>query len=697
MEPHDESPAEEVSGDGEDGWNRQDSKRIGDRMKESKRQLSESEMIELVQRQDGMCHDCRCEIATFSGKRFEAHHVVEHSVGGQTDLTNEVAVCVDCHAVRHDKLLWPQIREFRDRCDPRYQWQVRALFIVARKIRDGAKVVFAEVVMAAGKTLFSIVSASLCQRKCGVDTTIIVVPKNAIGDGYADEIRAFDPGASISRQLLPKANGIYDPPTDRWIIVTYAALTGKNSRNIVRAIQEWKKQRWSCSFIFDEIHHTSVMQSWGAVACLEKEAELSIVLSGTPFREDDQKIAIVPYGIMGMPVADVSYTMREGIRDRICRPVSFQFVDALPGNPIRYYERKDGKVEERFADSLCDVPRDLQSSVARHLLMPDKELWAQIYQHGINHLRSIRENAQTGMAKGLIVCEAGRDKDFTHVQLVERTANAWARNGGASQKPIVVTCDKPDAGDLIRHFRVDPMSQWIAAINMIAEGVNIPWLMVLCLFRCIGSEFLFRQIAGRIMRTTIGGSDDEWGRIVLPRTLAHVEYAQALEDAVRRGVIDRPASEKESQADQQNDPAPRVVAAFVDEAGLLGGVSEGCEVPQKWIEWALLVLKQRRRPADEVRLALYLGTAQEMNVFGSSEGLRTTASREQMVLNLDSEVRTFAKHMRLPVEDAELIVRQKLGISRMSEMDGFTSEDLVKARSAVREMTIEAIRKSVAV
>ena len=666
-------------------------------MKESKRQLSESEMIELVQRQDGLCHDCGCEIGSSRGQKFAAHHVIEHSTGGQTDLTNEVAVCVDCHSIRHDKQLWPQIREFRDRCDPRYQWQVRGLFTVARKIRDGAKVVFAEVIMAAGKTLFSIVIASLCQRKRDTDTTIIVVPKNAIGDGYADEIRAFDPGASISRQLLPRAGKIYDPPTDRWVIVTYAALTGKNASNIVRAIQEWKKQGWSCAFVFDEIHHTSVMQTWGDVAALETEADLAVVLSGTPFREDDHKIAIVPYGIMGMPVADVSYTMREGIRDRICRPVSFQFVDALPGNPIRYYERRDGKVEERFADSLERVPRDLQSSVARHLLMPDKELWSQIYLHGVEHLKSIRENPRTGMAKGLIVCEAGKDKDCNHVQLVERTASAWMRNGGASQKPIVVTCDKPDAGERIRHFRVDPMSQWIAAINMIAEGVNIPWLMVLCLFRCIQSESLMRQIAGRVMRTTVGGSDDEWGRIVLPRTSAHIEYAESLEEAVRRGVIERPVSSKEQHEMQQQDSSPRVVAAFVDDAGLLGGASEGCQVPQQWIEWGRKVLQQRRRPGDEVRLGLYLGTAKEMNVYGDSDVLRRNASREQMVLNFESEVRSFAKHMRLPVEDAEAIVRQKLGISRMSELEGFTSDDLIKARSSIREMTIDAIRKSVAV
>jgi superfamily II DNA or RNA helicase len=667
-------------------------------MKESKRQLSESELLELVYRQGGQCHDCGCEIGTEKGPAFNAHHVIDHASGGQTDLTNEVAVCVACHGVRHDRELWPQIREFRDRCDPRYKWQTRGLFDVARKIRDGAKIVFAEVVMAAGKTLFSIVIASLVRRKLNTDTTIIVVPKNAIGDGYADEIRAFDPGASISRQLLPSASRVLDPPTDDYIIVTYAALTGKNAKNVLRAIQHWRKKNWSCCFVFDEIHHTSVVATWGTVADLEREAELSIVLSGTPFREDDQKIAIVQYGNMGLPIADVRYTMREGVRDRICRPVSFRFVDAQPGSPILWYERKDGKTVERFADSLEKVPRDIQHSVARKLLMPDRELWAPIYHHGLEHLRAIRENARTAMGKGLIVCEAGRDKDCNEVQLVERTANAWMRTGGASQKPIVVTCDKPDAGDLIRHFRGDALAQWIAAINMIAEGVNIPWLMVLCLFRCITSETLFKQLAGRVMRTTTGGSDDEWGRIILPRTSFHVEYAEKIEDEVRRGTVDRPPAEE-----RPNEPtstalgSPRVVEAFIDDACLQGGITEGCQVPEQWIGWGKRVLEQRRRSGDEVRLGLYLGTAKEMNVYGNSDVLQRSASRSQMLLNLESEMRSFAKHINMASEDSDRLVFEKLGIGRLSDFDTFNAEDLTRARSVVRQMTIDVIRKAVSV
>jgi superfamily II DNA or RNA helicase len=666
-------------------------------MKESKRQLSQSELIEIVQRQDGLCHDCGCEIGTAVNQAF-GHHVIEHAGGGQTDKTNEVAVCGDCHSVRHDQQLWPQIKEFRGRCDPRYKWQIRGLFTVAKKIRDGSKVVFAEVVMAAGKTLFSIVIASLVRRKRNTDTTIIVVPKLNIGDGYADEIRAFDPGATISRQLLPNASRVLEPPSDDYIIVTYAALTGRNAKNVLRAIQHWRKKNWSCCFIFDEIHHTSVVASWGAVASLEEEAELSVVLSGTPFREDEQKIAIVPYGTLGIPIADVSHTMREGIRDRICRPVSFRFVDAQPGSPIIWFERRDGKTIERVADSLEKVPRDLQSSVARKLLMPDRELWSPIYQHGIEHLRSIRENARTAMGKGLIVCEAGRDKDCNEVQLVERTANAWMRAGGASQKPIVVTCDKPDAGDLIRHFRGDSMAQWIAAINMIAEGVNIPWLMVLCLFRCIQSESLFRQLVGRVMRTTTGGSDDEHGRIVLPRTSFHVEFAQAIEDAVRKGTIDRPAANLPPQdACQLQQGNPRVVEAFIDDACLQGGAAEGCQVPEQWIGWGKRVLEQRRRSGDEVRLGLYLATAKEMNVYGNSEVLQRAASRSQMLLNLEAEMRSFAKHMNMPSEDSDRILLHKLGIARMADFEAFTTDDLSRARSVVRSMTVDAIRKEVAV
>jgi len=698
MESHDEGSKENVPRDGQGGWHRQDQERIGDGMKESKRQLSDSEMIELVHRQDGLCHDCGCEIATTRGRPFEAHHVEEHAKGGQTDLTNEVAVCVDCHDIRHDDQLWPQIREFRDRCDARYSWQVRGLFTVAKKIRDGAKVVFAEVVMAAGKTLFSIVIACLCRIKRKTDTTIIVVPKNAIGDGYADAIRAFDPSASISRQLLPPACRVFDPPTSEWVIVTYSALTGKNFNNVLRAIQQWKKHKWTCAFVFDEIHHASETQSWGAVESLEKEAELSVLLSGTPFREDDQKIALVRYGTLGIPVADVSYTMREGIRDRICRPVSFRWADALPGTPIIWYERQDGKAIERFADSLEKVPRNLQGSVAKKLLLPDRELWTQIYRHGVDHLKSIRENQRTSMGKGLIVCEPGRDKDFNESQLVERTVNAWMRSGGASQKPCVVTCDKPDAGDLIRHFRVDPMAQWIAAINMIAEGVNVPWLMVLCLFRCIQSETLFRQLVGRVMRTTVGGSDDEWGRIVLPRTSSHIEYTESLEDAVRRGIDVRLPPNGPGPVLPPPPPGqPRVIEAFVDDACLLGGATEGSQVPEHHIEYGRKVLAYTKRAGDEVRLGYHIGLAKELNVFGASDALQRCASREQLVLNLRAEMRSFAKHMRLASEDSDRLVYQKLGITRSSDFDLFTTDDLTKARSIVRSMTIDALRASVAV
>lgn len=664
-------------------------------MKESKRQLSEAEMVELVQRQDGLCHDCGCEIGTVRGRPFHAHHVIEHHRGGQTDLTNEVAVCVDCHGVRHDKLLYEQIREFKSRCDPRFSWQIRSLFKAATKIRDGASVLFAEVVMGAGKSLFSIIIAAMCRQKRGVDTTIIVVPKTSNADGFADEIRAFDPGASISRQLLPSANRVFDPPADDYIIVTYQALTGRNHQAILKAIQQWKKQGWSCCFVFDEIHHTSDVTTWGNVKNLEAEASMSLLLTATPFRQDEAKIAIVPYGLLGVPVPDVSYTMREAIRDRVCRTVSFRFVDVT--GPITWIEKQDGKLVERHADRLCDVPRDRQAGVARKLLMPDRALWTPIYEHGVETLKLFRSSGVTSMAKGLIVCEAGKDRDCNEVQWIERTANAWLRNGGCQQRPVVVTCEKQDSGERIRHFRGDQMSQWIAAINMISEGVNIPWLMVLCLFRCVSSEMLFNQLVGRVMRTTLKGSNEEWGRIVLPRTSCHLEFAESIEVAVRKGVLDRPQNASPPKTQNVEPASPRVIEAFADDAGLQGGATRGCQVPEHCIGWARAVLQATRTTDDEVRLGRYLQTAKEMNVYGVSDILRHEVSRSQLLIHLQTEMRSFAKHIHMASEDADVLVFQKLGISRWSDLETFTDDDIASSRSVVRKMTLEAIRKAVAV
>jgi len=665
-------------------------------VKESKRQLSESELIELVQRQGGVCHDCGCDIGTAKGVPFHAHHVIEHSKGGQTDLTNEVAVCVDCHGVRHDKQIYPQVAEFKSWCDPRFWWQVRGLFKAAQKLRDGQSLIFAEVVTGAGKTLFATTVASMCRQKRNTDSTIIVVPKNCNGDDFADEIRAFDPSASISRQFLPSAGRVFDPPAEDYIIITYQALTGRNHQAILKAVRQWKKQGWSCCCIFDEIHHTSDSTTWGNVKNLESEASLSLVLTATPFRQDEAKIAILPYGLMGVPIPDISYTMREAIRDRSCRTVSFRFVDVT--TPIMWLEKQDGKLVERHADRLCDVPKDRQASVARRLLMPDRALWTPIYQHGVETLKDFRAAEVTSMAKGLIVCEAGKDKDCNEVQWIERTSNAWMRPGGSQQRPVVVTYDKPDSRDRIRHFKKDPMSQWIAAINMISEGVNIPWLMVLCLFRCVSSEMLFHQLVGRVMRTTLRGSDDEWGRIVLPRTSLHLEYAESLEDAVRRGISERPVQGASQVTTQHADAAgPRVIEAFADEAGLQGGATEGCQVPEQWVHWGRAVLRQRRRTGDEVRLGLYLGTAKEMNVYGGSADSRHSASRTQLMIHLQTEMRAFAKHINMAKEDSDVLVFQKLGMNRWSDIETFTDDDLCSARSVVRQMTVDAIRKAVAV
>lgn len=664
-------------------------------MKESKRQLSESEMVELVQRQDGLCHDCKCEIGSARGKQFNGHHVIEYAIGGQTDLTNEVAVCVDCHNVRHDNRLYDQIKEFKSRCDPRFAWQIKGLFIAAKRIRDGANVLFAEVVMGAGKSLFSIIIAAMCRQKRGVDTTIIIVPKNANADGFADEIRAFDPGASISRQLLPSANRVLDPPSEDYIIVTYQAVTGRNHQAILKAIRQWKKQGWSCCFVFDEIHHTSDVTTWGNVKNLEAEASMSLLLTATPFRQDEAKIAIIPYGLLGVPVPDISYTMREAIRDRVCREVSFRFVDVT--SPITWIEKQEGKLVERHADRLCDVPKDLQASVARKLLMPDRALWTPIYQHGVERLKAFRSTHSTALAKGLIVCEAGKDRECNEAQWIERTANAWVRDGGCQQKPVVVTYEKQDSSDRIRHFRNDPMSQWIAAINMISEGVNIPWLMVLCLFRCISSEMLFNQLVGRVMRTTLKGSNEEWGRIVLPRTSHHLEFAESIQDAVRKGIQERVPGTAPPPRQETERPTARVVEAFADDAGLQGGATRGCQVPEHCIDWARAVLKATRSVDDEVRLGRHLQVAKEMNVYGASHVIRHEVSRSQLLIHLQTEMRSFARHMHLPSEDSDVLVFQKLGISRWSDLDTFTDDDISSARAVVRKMTVDAIRKTVAV
>ena len=683
-------------------------------MKDTKRLFSEADKREIMSRQNGHCHDCD-EMLT--GDNAAAHHVVRHADGGPTEVENGVMVCSSCHSVRHSKA-WPLLRGFRDACDPRFIWQVRGLFRFAGRVLDGKESTVAEAVMAGGKTRFSIQCMMLLRELKGISTTIILVPSRSIANDYEAEIRAVCPGllpAAVRRGLIKKATEAFQVPTEDWIIALYQEATKPKTASLMhKCFAEWKKSRWSFGLVCDEIHHTHSHSPWGAVSGYGGHASHSLIQSGTMFRSDRQRIASMEYGLVGEPIVHVAYRLDEALAAKNVRPVSFRWVDACDSEvPITYVVRESGNKVERTAERISDIPRDIQASVVKKLMTPGTgPLWIPIYRETVATLERFRSHPATANAKALICSEPGYE-GTTELRFVEQTAAAWTRS--CPQKPTVVVGDDPAAQDMIKSFRENKNAKYLAAINMVSEGTNIPWLMTLGLFRCIQSEMLFHQLAGRIMRTTCGGSAAEWGRIVLPRTQDHIEFAETFELANRRvlGVCDvcgqfKPC-ECVSVCSRCGDPLPcdcikpppppsqpRVIDAFAMPSEAMDGTAEGCTIQEDYISDASYLLGQIGSRADEILYAKILKAAEDANrytrVSGHAGGGRIVC-RDAVLATLTGLRTKYAKHSNMAAEDSDVLIYRRLGVSSAHDLPLMTVEALKAACVAVQEMIIDVIRR----
>ena len=682
-------------------------------MKDQRRIFTESDKQEIMLRQGGHCHDCGQAFA--ENTKAEFHHVVPHSQGGITETENGIACCEDCHDVRHDADIWPLLSVYARHCDARYQWQIQELFRVSSGLRKGDETWAAKVSMGGGKTRWSTQAATLAKAKKTADCIVILTPTLEIADGYCRDIKSIDPSAKIYRKLNPSGGRDPRPPQDGYIVTTYSAATGRRShRRHLDWLDLWKQNGWSFVLVCDEVHHTSVMSSWGNIENLEERAEFSIVQTGTDFRSDENAIAIVGYE-NDVPRVQTRYTVRQAIEDNVVRPVSFRWCDAA----MTYWTQDtSGAMQENHVDSILDVPEDLQSSVVNEAMQPGTPLFEEIYRASVLHLEALRREQQTTLAKCLIVSRPGKDE--TENRCIERVRLSWKRNGGATQAPWVVTSHDDNAGD-IKAFRDDPNAQYIAAINMISEGVNIPWLMVLALFRCVGTEMLFHQLAGRVMRTTIGGNNKEWGRVVLPRTADHVSFAATLESEIPRAIrrsacpacgevpcvctkiedchycFQNPCVCPCRRCGQSPCVCPsRVAGVIVDEARLEGGSIAAENVNEHWCQQGRAVLGNLNRHGDEVFAGLLLQTGARLNVNQAGNvaaGVASDATRDQELAQLNAAIVMYGRKASMATEDAVKAVYRVLGIDTAHDLAGFSVHDIRLARSRVNELTANEIRR----
>lgn len=455
---------------------------------------------------------------------------------------------------------------------PLRDWQQRALSAVsAHQTTD----FLAMATPAAGKTRFALrVAHEFLAHRTAV-RVLVVCPTNHLRTQWADA------AGKIGLQLDPALTNEQAAEASDYqgAVVTYQQVC------LAPAIFQRACKSKKTLLILDELHHAADGKNWGkALRTAFEPAVFRLILSGTPFRSDNNPIPFIRYE-QGESRADFAYGYTEAIRDSVCRPIVFP---SYEGELTWLSEGREHRAT--FEDGLTF---DRQRERLKTALLQDTWLGPVITDaHG--QLTRLRKQEQPD-AGGLIVC-----MDQEHAGWVSELVG---RITGV--KAAIAVSDDPAASRTIEQFASHKKQQWLVAVNMVSEGVDIPRLRVGVYGTNVLTEMYFRQVVGRFVRMQEGYPKPQRAWLYLPKDPVLVHYARQIK-AERDHVLEdiMPAGQRDlfgRVTVSTNEYVPLMAVARMD--SLIGEeeVREGAEAPAV-AEPAVALHEQKRDLRDVHRL-----------------------------------------------------------------------------------------------
>lgn len=357
---------------------------------------------------------------------------------------------------------WPADRPLR-------AWQTEAIRIL--ESHSGSSFL-ASATPAAGKTTFGLRVAHHMLSTGRVSRIVVVGPTTHICRQWALDAARYGIDLEPNR---PNSDG---PETTDFhgVAVTYQTVAAGPATHS-------QASRRPTLVIADEPHHMGDQASWGISARQAfGNATFRLLLSGTPFRSDNEAIPWVHYDEDGLSTADFVYGYPEALVDRVCRPITF-----LPYDGEMEWT-SEGQV--RTADFDLVLPANESARRLRTALDAEGDWMGEVLRDADAKLTEVRASGHED-AGGLIVAS-----DQEHARSIARRINFIS-----GQQPEIVMSDEPDASNRIASFSASDR-RWLVSVLMVSEGVDIPRLRVGVYATAARTELFFRQVVGRFIRTT---------------------------------------------------------------------------------------------------------------------------------------------------------------------------------------------------
>lgn len=383
----------------------------------------------------------------------------------------------------------------------------------------------------AGKTTFALTIAADLMSRGIIDRIVVVTPTDHLKTQWA--LAAAGAGLPID-PALPSQGRLGADFVG--FAVTYAGLAVDPNAFHIRIASR------RTLVVLDEVHHAGDAMAWGdAVDEACDPAVRRILLTGTPFRSDDNPIPFVRYnlgegGVMTSE-ADYSYGYGPALRDGVVRPVLFM---AYSGE-MQWRTRAGDEVAARLGQPL---DRAATAQALRTALDPGGAWIREVLTSAHKRLLEVRRDVPD--AGGMVIAS---DQD---------SARAYGRllSELTGEDPVVVLSDEAGSSARIAEFSAG-MTTWMVAVRMVSEGVDVPRLSVGVYATTTATPLYFAQAVGRFVRARRKG---ETASIFVPSVPRLLALASNLE-AERDHVIGRPikdeadlfAAEAEMLADAQSD------------------------------------------------------------------------------------------------------------------------------------------------
>lgn len=371
----------------------------------------------------------------------------------------------------------------------------------------------------AGKTTFALTVARMLLDSRVVQRLVIVVPTEHLKTQWSQA--AARQGISIDAEFTNSSavNNAHDG-----VAVTYAQVGMKPTKHYQVATAR------KTLVILDEIHHAGDAKSWGdGVRFAYEQAERRLALTGTPFRSDDSEIPFVQYkDVDGALVSqsDYTYGYSDALADGVVRPVVFL---AYSGQ-ARWRDSAGEEYEARLGTPLN---AEQTARAWKTALDPKGEWIPAVLSAAHTRLMQLRESIPD--AGGLVIAT-----DTT-------TARAYAAilEKITGTKVTVVLSDEQGSSDRIKEFS-DSTEQWMVAVRMVSEGVDVPRLAVGVYATSASTPLFFAQAIGRFVRSRRPG---ESASVFLPSVPVLLDLASNMERQ-RNHVLGKPDRPNEGWDDE---------------------------------------------------------------------------------------------------------------------------------------------------